>query len=575
MKNQELDKLPANALSYIETVAAKSSLFKRMRLEVRRELASHFADAIGAANGNAEQAADLLIREFGDPRLLAKLIRRGKTRCQPLWLQGILWAFGLGLLTGVPIMVYGIYLNFVGTPVRDTDYLAVMNERAAPQDANPDENAWPHYVTAITDLDHPAEIRALLTTWRAGCGCGGDINLAPPPLEPNDLPVVKAWIDRAGPVWVACVTGAGKPWCWRTYVPRDGDTRLWAVGPAYEIPRNWLTLTYIPLRFAYHRDTGDIDAAVEDALVLAKMGAHFSRFGAWTEGEQTYGFGNLKYAGTMLRSLVPQLARDHLTDIQAQLEALVPDGFPEADGSTFRLAALDLVQHTYSSGGVFGGHFMPRYFRTVDGYYPGFNAYPGDGVLDKLALPVVFTLGGMLVPGRDAAEDRIERAYAEYAPLLRMSPYERHAEGPGNDLARTQPPKPNRFIRALQLPMKAISYGVGTIGQRNGIERWWMIADADARYATKAGYEATLAVIALQLYKLDKGQYPDALDPLLAGYLRKMPSDPWGGGPLRYIRKGNKFLLYGIRSDFTDNGGQHPDPDNPQAQADVIYADWP
>lgn len=573
MSSHEGDVLPRNACRYIEAVAAKSSLFRGTRREVRRELAAHFADAIAGHKADAEEAAGRLIEQFGEPGLLAKLIRRGKTRCRPVWMQAIQWAFSLGLLTGVPVLLYGAYLNFGGKPVIETDYLAVMNERAAPEGATPDQNAWPDYVNAMTELEHPDEIQELEKRWQAGCACGGDINEPPPPLEAGDLEIVKAWLDREAPVWDVCVAGAAKCWCWRTYEPRDGDRRLWAVGPAYEIPRNWLTLSYFPLRFAYHRDTGDVDAAVEDALVLARMGAHLSRYGAWTEGEQGYGFMNLEYACTMLRSLVPQLERDRLAAIRAELEAIVPGEFPEADGVSYRLAALDLIQHTYTSGGALGGHFVPRYFRTVEGYYPGFNAYEDDTLLNKLAMPVMYTLGGMLAPGRDAAENRVEEAYAEYAPLLRKSPYERRTAGQAN-VQRAQPSKPNRLIRAVLLPVNAVKFALGTIGQRNGIEHRWMILDSNGRYATKAAYEATLAVVGLELYKLDNGRYPESLEPLSEGYVRQMPMDPWSGGPLRYVRAGEGFVLYGIGLDFTDNGGQRPDPDQPEAQADEVYADW-
>lgn len=45
---------------------------------------------------------------------------------------------------------------------------------------------------------------------------------------------------------------------------------------------------------------------------------------------------------------------------------------------------------------------------------------------------------------------------------------------------------------------------------------------------TKAQSDIKTIEMALQLYKLDKFDYPSSLNALVSDYLSKVPSDPWG-----------------------------------------------
>ena len=63
------------------------------------------------------------------------------------------------------------------------------------------------------------------------------------------------------------------------------------------------------------------------------------------------------------------------------------------------------------------------------------------------------------------------------------------------------------------------------------------------------------AAVAATRYRLEKGRLPDKLEDLVPDYLDEIPTDPFDGKPLRWIRTGEELTIYSIGPDFTDNGG--------------------
>jgi hypothetical protein len=101
-------------------------------------------------------------------------------------------------------------------------------------------------------------------------------------------------------------------------------------------------------------------------------------------------------------------------------------------------------------------------------------------------------------------------------------------------------------------------------------------------YRIKTEIQATVAIIALQRYKEDKGQYPDSLNDLIvADYLKELPIDPWSDKPLIYRKTESSFTLYSVGLDFKDDGGipaKSPDGkiilwDNNRSGGDTVF--WP
>ncbi len=78
-----------------------------------------------------------------------------------------------------------------------------------------------------------------------------------------------------------------------------------------------------------------------------------------------------------------------------------------------------------------------------------------------------------------------------------------------------------------------------------------------SREKTAASLGDARIALALALYKLHHGAYPDSLAQLeQAGF--KLPVDPFGEKPFRYRREGAGFIVYSIGSDMEDQGGLPP-----------------
>jgi hypothetical protein len=79
----------------------------------------------------------------------------------------------------------------------------------------------------------------------------------------------------------------------------------------------------------------------------------------------------------------------------------------------------------------------------------------------------------------------------------------------------------------------------------------------ESGHRRRISVESTLTIVAILRYKKDTGSYPDSLQGLkAAGYLNKLPIDPYSDKPLIYKKTGENFILYSIGRNFTDDGGR-------------------
>jgi len=77
----------------------------------------------------------------------------------------------------------------------------------------------------------------------------------------------------------------------------------------------------------------------------------------------------------------------------------------------------------------------------------------------------------------------------------------------------------------------------------------------EAQANSNARIRMARLALALSLYRKDKGEYPDSLDVLVSEYLPEVQTDPFDGRPIRYIRKGEGYVLYSVGENRIDNKG--------------------
>ena len=130
--DKTFENLPRSAVEYINLVIKNMRYRKKARDEVREELIDHFELYLKdcATNEEKEQKAQGLISEFGDPKILAVLMRRAKKRCRPLWRTVVARTFQ-AIAAMVILLILYIAWFFTGKPIITTNYIAELNKRFA------------------------------------------------------------------------------------------------------------------------------------------------------------------------------------------------------------------------------------------------------------------------------------------------------------------------------------------------------------------------------------------------------------------------------------------------------------
>jgi hypothetical protein len=94
----------------------------------------------------------------------------------------------------------------------------------------------------------------------------------------------------------------------------------------------------------------------------------------------------------------------------------------------------------------------------------------------------------------------------------------------------------------------------------------------EAEYASNL--RLATAALAVERFRLARGELPEKLNELVPQFLPAVPLDPFDGQPLRYHRLEKGYLIYSIGSDGHDDGGRGPARDlksNVKPGYDITY----
>jgi hypothetical protein len=281
-------------------------------------------------------------------------------------------------------------------------------------------------------------------------------------------------------------------------------------------------------------EAGRIEEALDHCLAVARGGAHWQTRKILIE--QIVGVALSRMANQEILSILDahELSAAQLRRVQTELAASYGDSYPAMDVSFERLAFLDTVQHVFTNGGPGGGHLVPREAAYVmdDLPLPGPDTPELEVFLGPLLLGV-----GMAHARRNATIEKANALYDHMEAYATMTPYERrHSDLPASE--------------ALLSELSEVRYAL-----------LWALFPAVDRAAEigfrgQARHESTLAILALHRWRLEKGGYPDRLADLVeAGYLARVPADPYTDSPLVYRVTGDAFTLYSLGPNFEDDGG--------------------
>ncbi len=542
--NFDLEHLPASAASYIKLVIKYMHYRRIARQEVADELTDHFEQALEDCHTDPEKQkqAQQLIDSFGDPKLLAVLLRRAKKRCRPLWMTLVARGTVAAVILVVSFALYVVW--FVsGKPIVKIDYLVLINQMKRP-DAFEADNGWPHYEKAISLLVEPKwnseEAKIIRSADKSVYTRFSNV-------DANEQQMLRKWIAQNENAWQEYVKGGRKPYCFKKvdYPAKDAEKWIYFI-PLPEVS-SLKYLCYLGLwRARILADEGKIKNALDDLLNVARAGRQWqsSFFPSYLAG--------IAVTRDACRDILGLLATYDVNDrelswLATEISELFAEGYPEQNMGINKLVFLDLVQHLFTDSGPGGGHLIPsklsrvadqleqlpvkkRPYQKLIEDFPQYKENIGNIMLTSYAMSHAL---------RNETVQKAEEVFDRVTRISRMTPYQRKEAGLNDKMAIYS-----------NLPIR--KYLIIHLFQPE-----WIVQASEIRFKFKATYEAVETILAALLWQRANGNFPQRLEQLTeSGYLTALPADPYSNTTLIYRRTDKGFILYSVGPNFTDESGK-------------------
>ncbi|KPK74539.1 MAG: hypothetical protein AMJ79_13830 [Phycisphaerae bacterium SM23_30] len=507
---QNQDFLPEGVTGYIASVIRKVRYRRKVRREVQQELTDHFTDALADCESESEkqQRAEQMIADFGDAKLLARLIRRGKKRCRPLWKKVLIHTGQTVLAAYIISCLCNAWFIHTWAAYGDTDYTQRFNQLSRPETPQT-ENAALYYEKAAELFVKPQKnIEEIILGTCSGGVCALTLQ-TDAELSQEQKAALEKWFAANEPAWQQVVAATEIPYCWGE-VDEISSENIKKVLLRIESCRTFARLGIARAR--QEAGQNQFDQAAAQCYTILRMGKHFS--GPKLLIEHLVGLACIKQAESYLLTMLGNIDPESLPldQMQNQLQTIFSDGYPVLNSKVEMNWNLGMTQNMFSHYGTVG---------VIGYFYPGMFIFMGN-------------------------RERLETdTLLFHKNLANVNPYQYQLIPKDDDQTRTGPEL------AMELVKKSL----------------WRTLNIS--YRGKALHEALVTIIALQRCKLDKGAYPENMQELIAaGFLRRLPDDPYSDGILKYQRQGEDFILYSVGADFDDDGGTE-NPEDPWGEGDA------
>ncbi len=520
MDSKDMQSTPDIVRETVDLVIRKMRYRKKVRADVHAELEAHFEDALADCRTPQEQQAlaEALIKEFGDAKVLAVLIRRAKKRCRPVWAKVLIRTSQVAGLCALYVLLCLSRL-MIGSPTIKVNTIAQLNQ--AVKQGHDDR------LNALPDIE---KVIALLTP------SPKDLWQYPPYQDMNDVQrqAVETYLVENRLALDQLRSSVKKRHYWREYAPvpegRSGFTAM----PTQSLVQNAALSAHLveqvmaklpefrELSFAlkrrmqWHCDQGNVDLALADALAIARLGQLITGKGLLIE----------QMVGVAISSLGNDSVLAVLRDVDVNEPLLV-----ETYDALVRLYARDGSWLDFSAEKAIVDDMIQRGF-TDDGRG---NGRPlASAVLYLGGSPQEWWKNLLLLdyPDRKQVVDHVNGFYEDLFRWQTITPWDR--QGQGHKLSHTD-------ISTMYTEIMKPSL------ERTGDQVW--------RLKTRA--QATLTVLALKRYQARYGLLPETLKVLVPeGLMKTLPRDFYSDGPLTYQRKSDTdFVLYSWGADLKDSKG--------------------
>ena len=536
------DKLDQSARDFIDSVIGSMKYRYKERCEVRQELIDHFLDAVCDCKTDKErtEVVNKLIQEFGDPKMLGLLARRGKKRCRPMW-QKVLFTTLQCLGVCIILLVLYIVWFISGKPKVEINYLQVLNEQVRPAAAEEGQNAEPFYSKAV-ELYNTEAIDSLNLDDKYK---DKSFDIGPRSFSEitwKERTAVEKWVKDNAAVLEQVRQGNDLHFCWRKYDTGDyKSTEL--IGILLPHLKDYKNLARLILwQGLIYADAGEYDKAfdnVEDAYLFGERIKSRNN----TLIEQLVGIAFERMSSKVMCIILDEnsddITAEQLAALNNRYKSLVETSIYNVDYSGEVLCMKDEAQRSFVESRFGPDHlYAKRLAMICDDDYPG--------------LAAIFAFKSLFNhPDKKGTLETIDQFSDYMNAATAITPAANKAQGQSISEKVDELSKGNVFLSAMMPALGRV------------IEMF---------YQNKIQTEAVRAIIALHQYNKQNSRYPESLNELVeTGLLEQVPLDPFSDKEIMYKKEGGSFKLYSIGSNFVDDGG------NPERiekhQLDFVY--WP
>jgi len=515
-----LEHLPASAADYIKLVIKYMRYRKIARQEVADELTDHFEQGLKdcKTEQQKQQQARHLIDNFGDPKLLAVLLRRAKKRCRPLWRTIAARTFQATALLLICLVLYIVWF-LTSKPVITKDYIAELNKLARPS-ADDSLNAAPLYQKAIDSLVDMNNFNKFLRI---------DFQDA----NDKQKELIRQWLAKNQTSLELVTEGTNLPYFWKHYRSEDPNQGAMSImRPDLSISRK---ICYaLCWQIWLSAEDGDIDSALRDIETCYRFGRHNKS--EKTLVEQLVGMAIQRCTLDTARLLLDtyKIDSETLTDFQRRLQQLIDKDDFRINLQLEMLGVYDVIQRCIVESSFGPSRIYIKHISETSNTTPPTDWW---SYLPSSAEDWRFLTQVLFIHPDKTETIALANSYFEFIDeIATKTPAQLQAEDIDLD-SETHRLIGNIFILNIFAP--EIS-GLHMINWINKIDT-----------------DSTLLIIALIRYRQDTGSYPATLaDIVKNGYLEKIPVDPFSGNSIAYRKTNNDFLLYSYGEDLDDDSGE-------------------
>ncbi len=548
--------LPPALRAAVRDTARRAKLWPGEQAELVNELADHFEDGLAAGAPESE-----LIASFGDARQASRMIRRAKLRQRPVaWqalrvLTGVVGLFGAAMIAMYLLLIVRLALISPNVARNYTAELAAEVDRIPAAD-----RAWPLYREAAlrTTKLKRGDLRAITMS------------------DPN-WPKVEAFIAENQGALELYRQAAQRPELGAP-IGFEPDIELMfrhdaaqlaqeRARPAAEPEQNPFVIGVLLPHLSGFREgaamlgqdariaarLGEGDRALADVVAILRMADHLSGspFLISDLVSLALTMSGCEVIVDLLATRADLWTDAELAEISHRVAAVRGGGRFTLAFESERVFFADLVQRIYSDDGHGGGVLTAEGLNLLGSISSdSLMNYSSDESWHRFGSRLAAPLFSALVADRATMQRRYDEMMALVAeesarPLwLRTASV---ADAKVDELQRSR----LDYLRFLPLALLFPS-----------LSR----ASAQAELCTQQR-DATLVVLAAELYRRRNGDWPAGVDQLSPRYLPAVPVDRYDGRPIRYRVVDGRPVIYSIGVDRDDDGGRPPSGKGGNARA--------